>query len=348
MKTYLVGGAVRDRLLGRTPKERDWVVVGASPADMRKRGYRQVGRDFPVFLHPDTGEQHALARTERSTGPGHVDFACRADSGVSLEQDLRRRDLTINAIAWDGTNYVDPCGGRKDLEARVLRHVSPAFRDDPLRVFRVARFAAELPQFVVCEETVALMAAMVPELAGLSGERVWQELHKAAAAPCPARFFDVARALGGAHWFRGLELDRTVSLYRERQFPDGGTAIVALGWVHDAQPLRSLLAALRAPTLIRRGSALLAAHGTTLTARPLDAEAFVDALGAIQAFRPGRLPALVINAATGCTNTPAAPLHRLLDQLRAVRVDIAPGPGYGVALRRARIETVRRWQRLNG
>ena len=163
------------------------MVVGATPADLLKRGYRQVGRDFPVFLHPDTGEEYALARTERRTGPGHTDFVCRADPGVTLEEDLKRRDLTMNAIAADGPDLVDPYGGRRDIEARLLRHVSPAFRDDPLRVFRVARFAAQLPGFTVCEETTALMADMVPELQALPGERVWQELAKAMAGAAPAR-----------------------------------------------------------------------------------------------------------------------------------------------------------------
>ena len=196
MKTYLVGGAVRDRLLGRESAEKDWVVVGATPTDLLKRGYRQVGRDFPVFLHPDTGEEFALARTERRTGPGHADFVCRADPDVTLEEDLKRRDLTINAIAStsEGTDHVDPYGGRRDIEARLLRHVSPAFRDDPLRVFRVARFAAQLPGFTVCEATTALMADMVPELAALPGERVWQELAKAMAGAAPARFFEVSCA----------------------------------------------------------------------------------------------------------------------------------------------------------
>ena len=145
MQVYEVGGAVRDALLGEPVSERDWVVVGASGQDLINAGYRQVGTDFPVFLHPDTGEEYALARTERKTGPGYTGFEFDTAATVTLEEDLQRRDLTINAIARDGDgNLIDPCGGQGDLEQRVLRHVSAAFSEDPLRVLRVARFMAQL------------------------------------------------------------------------------------------------------------------------------------------------------------------------------------------------------------
>lgn len=337
MKTYLVGGAVRDRLLGREPVERDWVVVGATPQDLLRRGYRQVGRDFPVFLHPDTGEEYALARTERRTGPGHTDFVCRADPAVTLEEDLKRRDLTINAIASDGTDEVDPYGGRRDIEARVLRHVSPAFRDDPLRVFRVARFAAQLPEFTVCAETTALMAEMVPELGALPGERVWQELAKAMAGTVPARFFEVLRTLDGADWFADLDLDKTVALYAERRFPDGDAALVALGWVTPPDVVEATYTRLRAPRLVRRASTLLAKHGRTLTAAGASAAAVVDGFGAIEAFRTGRVAGLVVDAAAACAGEPHEPLHTLMRELRRVRVNVAPGREHGVALRAARI-----------
>lgn len=340
MKTYLVGGAVRDRLLGREHTEKDWVVVGATPADLLKRGYRQVGRDFPVFLHPDTGEEYALARTERRTGPGHTDFVCRADPGVTLEEDLERRDLTINAIAADGSDHVDPYGGRRDIEARLLRHVSPAFRDDPLRVFRVARFAAQLPGFTVCGETTALMADMVPELAALPGERVWQEFAKAMAGSAPARFFEVLRTLDGAEWFTGLDLDKTVGLYRERRFSDGEIALVALGWVTPPDVAEATYTRLRAPRLIRRASTLLARHGPTLTRGSASAAAIVDAFGAVEAFRTGRIAGLVLDAATTCAGKPREPLHALVGELRRIRVNFAPGPEHGDALRAARIDHV--------
>lgn len=201
MKTYRVGGAVRDTLLGLPVHERDFVVVGASVEEMLARGFRQVGKDFPVFLHPQTQEEYALARTERKSAPGYHGFVVHAAADVTLEQDLARRDLTINAIAQaeDGT-IVDPYGGVRDLEARVLRHVSAAFVEDPVRLLRVARFAARFAAlgFVVAEETLQLMRRMVDngEVDALVPERVWQEIVKALATLHPARFFEVLREVG--------------------------------------------------------------------------------------------------------------------------------------------------------
>src|ERR1041384_6450621 len=166
MRVYLVGGAVRDRLLGREVSERDWVVVGATPGELERAGYIPVGRDFPVFLHPKTKEEHALARLERKVGPGYRGFTTEFSPSVSLEDDLKRRDLTINAMAQDDAGQViDPYGGLRDLDARVLRHVSPAFGEDPVRILRVARFAARYaPQgFRVADETMELMRRMVAD-----------------------------------------------------------------------------------------------------------------------------------------------------------------------------------------
>ncbi|SEW12518.1 multifunctional CCA addition/repair protein [Luteibacter sp. 329MFSha] len=201
MDIYLVGGAVRDKLLGRTVVDRDWVVVGATPDEMLAAGYRAVGKDFPVFLHGDTKEEYALARTERKTGRGYHGFAFHADPSVTVEQDLERRDLTINAIAErdDGT-LVDPFGGVGDIEARVLRHVSDAFAEDPVRLLRVARFAARYAPlgFRVAEETMALMRRMVEdgEVDHLVPERVWAETRKALAEPMPSAFLRVLRESG--------------------------------------------------------------------------------------------------------------------------------------------------------
>jgi tRNA nucleotidyltransferase (CCA-adding enzyme) len=212
MKAYLVGGAVRDRLLGLPVQERDWVVVGAAPADMIARGFRPVGREFPVFLHPTTHEEYALARTERKTAPGYRGFAVQAEPDVTLEQDLLRRDLTINAMAEDAEGrLIDPYGGRRDLEARWLRHVSPAFGEDPVRILRVARFAARYAAlgFRVAEDTMALMRDMVlaGEVDALVAERVWAELVKALSETAPAAFFEVLRDCGAlARLFP--ELDR--------------------------------------------------------------------------------------------------------------------------------------------
>ena len=201
MDTYLVGGAVRDALLGLPPGDRDWVVVGATPRQMLEAGFKAVGRDFPVFLHPDTGEEHALARTERKSGRGHRGFVVDADPSVTLEEDLQRRDFTINAIARDARGeLVDPYRGADDIDARVLRHVGPAFAEDPLRVLRAGRFMARLAPlgFTVAPETLSLMRSMVAsgELDTLVPERVWQELRKALAAPRPSAFLATLRDCG--------------------------------------------------------------------------------------------------------------------------------------------------------
>lgn len=199
MQIYLVGGAVRDELLGLPVQERDWVVVGATPEQMQAQGFRAVGNDFPVFLHPESGEEYALARTERKTAPGYHGFATRFSPDVTLREDLSRRDLTINAIAFNPVTgeYIDPCGGRSDLTARILRHVSPAFVEDPLRVLRVARFAARFRAlgFRLADETTALLRQMVAsgELVTLVPERVWQETRKALATQAPAEYIRVLR-----------------------------------------------------------------------------------------------------------------------------------------------------------
>ncbi|WP_426766376.1 multifunctional CCA addition/repair protein [Erwinia aphidicola] len=201
MKTYLVGGAVRDGLLNLPLKDKDWVVVGASPQQMLDAGYEQVGRDFPVFLHPSSHEEYALARTERKSGSGYTGFVCYAAPDVTLEQDLARRDLTINAIAQDADgNFYDPYRGREDLKLRLLRHVSAAFNEDPLRVLRVARFAARFAHlnFRVADETLALMRAMAAsgELAHLTAERVWKETESALLTRNPQVYFQVLRDCG--------------------------------------------------------------------------------------------------------------------------------------------------------
>lgn len=201
MEVYLVGGAVRDEHLGIPVKERDWCVVGASPEDLLSLGYKPVGKDFPVFLHPESGEEYALARTERKTGAGYHGFCFHADPAVTIEEDLRRRDLTINAMARheDGT-LVDPFGGVADLEARVLRHVSEAFIEDPVRILRVAKFAARFSAlgFTIADDTLELMSQMVNngEVDALVAERVWRETAAALAAANPRVFFETLRHCG--------------------------------------------------------------------------------------------------------------------------------------------------------
>ena len=201
MQTYLVGGAVRDRLLGLEVRERDWVVVGATAGQLSKQGYKEVGRSFPVFLHPDTHEEYALARRETKTAPGYRGFKVDFGPEVTLEEDLKRRDLTVNAMAEDAEGrLIDPYGGERDLREKTLRHVSPAFREDPVRVLRVARFAARFAGlgFDIAPQTMALMREMVAagEVAALVAERVWQETVRALGEDAPQRFFEVLRECG--------------------------------------------------------------------------------------------------------------------------------------------------------
>jgi tRNA nucleotidyltransferase (CCA-adding enzyme) len=199
MKIYCVGGAIRDELLGLSVKDRDWVVVGATPEALLAEGYKPVGKDFPVFLHPKTREEYALARTERKTAPGYAGFVFHTETSVTLEEDLARRDLTINAIARgeDGV-LIDPYGGRRDLAARIFRHVSPAFAEDPVRILRLARFAARFADFQVAPETLALMRNMVAngEVDALVPERVWQEIARGLMEARPSRMIEVLRDCG--------------------------------------------------------------------------------------------------------------------------------------------------------
>lgn len=198
MKTYLVGGCVRDKLLNLPIKDRDWVVVGSTPEEMLSLGFQAVGKDFPVFLHPETHEEYALARTERKTAPGYRGFDIHASQDVTLEQDLARRDLSINAIAQDENgNIIDPYQGRQDIKNKILRHVSPAFSEDPVRVLRIARFAARF-EFSIADETRQLIQEMIinKELDHLVPERVWQELEKALSSQKPSLFFLALRDTG--------------------------------------------------------------------------------------------------------------------------------------------------------
>ena len=242
MQVYLVGGAVRDRLLGRPVKERDWVVVGARPEDLERLGYQPVGREFPVFLHPRTHEEYALARLERKVAPGYRGFSTEFSPTVTLEEDLRRRDLTINAMAEDaGGAIVDPYGGRRDLEARVLRHVSDAFVEDPVRVLRVARFAARYASlgFSVAPDTLRLMQRMSVsgELDALVPERVWQETDRALGEERPEVFFETLRACGAL----AVIFPEVAALYGVPQpakwHPEIDTGVhvmLALRWAADA------------------------------------------------------------------------------------------------------------------
>lgn len=355
MQVYLVGGAVRDQLLGRPVRERDWVVVGATPAEMLAAGYRAVGRDFPVFLHPQTQEEYALARLERKTGPGYRGFVTEHTPGVTLEQDLQRRDLTINAMAQEpGGALIDPYGGRRDLEARCLRHVSPAFAEDPVRILRVARFAARFAPlgFEIAADTRALMQGMVDagEVSALVPERVWRELERALEEPAPEQFFRTLAGCGalpivlpGLHWGEADEaaLREAVALA-----DDGTVRFAALAAGSPLAAIESLCGRLRVP-LRYSELALLAVRSldALMKAHHLDPAGLLDLMESCDVVRRGeRFGRLLLAAAArGC---PGAALERMRlaaaaisacrlppEQLRAL-----PGPAIASALRERRLE----------
>ncbi|HET7595607.1 MAG TPA: multifunctional CCA tRNA nucleotidyl transferase/2'3'-cyclic phosphodiesterase/2'nucleotidase/phosphatase [Burkholderiales bacterium] len=319
MKIYTVGGAVRDELLGLPVKDRDYVVVGATPDEMVRLGYKPVGREFPVFLHPVTHEEYALARTERKVGRGYHGFEFYAAPDVTLEQDLARRDLTINALARDATGrLIDPFNGSADLKAGLLRHVSAAFTEDPVRVLRVARFAARYG-FALAPETEALMRRMVAEgeVDALVPERVWQELARGLMAERPLRMFEVLHGCGALRRI-APEIAATVD-------HAGGQALAGLAaaatrgealevrfaaLARDMEPLavESLCARLRAPAACRELALLAARHGNTLLdAADLDAASLLALLDATDAWRrPERFAQLVTAALAGEAGADAA------------------------------------------
>jgi tRNA nucleotidyltransferase (CCA-adding enzyme) len=377
MQVYLVGGAVRDRLLGRAPQERDWVVVGATPEQMSALGYRPVGRDFPVFLHPQSGEEYALARLERKVAPGYRGFVTEFSPAVTLEQDLQRRDLTINAMAQsaDGT-LIDPYGGRSDLQRRVLRHVSPAFAEDPVRILRVARFAARLAPlgFQLAPETLELMRAMVRagEAAALVPERVWRELERALGEARPLAFFDTLAACGAL----GVvlpELAPAGAAAADGAYGRGARALAAAAAAGQAPvvrfaallaalpeaPIEALCARLRVPGEYRELALLAARLGTRLAGEVLppaqrlrDPVWLLDLLDSADALRrPERFAAAlqVLAARAAASGAAAEEVQRCVAALRdaarraaAVRADATeaatlPGPEIAARLRARRL-----------
>ncbi len=360
MKLYVVGGAVRDRLLGLPAADRDWVAVGATPEQMVALGYRPVGKDFPVFLHPDTHEEVALARTERKVGRGYHGFTVHAAPDVTLEDDLLRRDLTINAMAEseDGT-LIDPHGGRADLAAGILRHVSPAFAEDPVRLLRLARLAARFPHFTVAPETEALLAQLVQagEVDALVAERVWQELSRGLMAERPSRMLQVLARCGAlARLLPGLPADD----------PEPGAALDRAAAVGAAAPLPVRAALLLHPlggkAAATRAAALRTdADSAWLATRLPDAHAALQALAAAPEAeallasleqhdalrRPTRTAALLaasdLLAARQGHATALVPLVDDLaawptaDAAAAAQAQGAAGPAVGAAVRAARL-----------
>lgn len=303
MKIYQVGGAVRDRLLGLPVQDHDHVVVGATPEEMLRLGYKPVGKDFPVFLHPENHEEYALARTERKTAPGYKGFHFHAAADVTLEQDLARRDLTINAIAWDESGaIIDPYGGVADLKAGVLRHVSAAFVEDPVRILRIARFAARFG-FAIADETAALMKKMVAagEVDALVAERVWQEFAKGLGEKQPARMFEVLRDCGALsrvlpQWARLQENRALAALSRAAEAGSDLTVRYASLFVgSDAQTAEDAAERVRAPADCRDLAVLTARHGDAIArARQLSAEELLELLAHSDAMRrPERFARLI-------------------------------------------------------
>jgi len=290
VKIYVVGGAVRDRLLGLTPGDRDYVVVGGSPDDMIAAGYEPVGKDFPVFLHPQTHEEYALARTERKTGHGYHGFSCYAAPDVTLEEDLLRRDLTINAMAEDASGTViDPYGGQQDIQARVLRHVSEAFAEDPVRILRVARFAARFPKFTIAPETQSLMRVMVSsgEAKHLVPERVWQEVSRGLMAEQPERLFDVLDRCGAANdLFAGVLPPPGVLACAAQQALVLPVRVALWLSACSAEQVADLANALRLPTDCKELAVLLARYQQALlTLDGLSAEDQLNTLERCDALR---------------------------------------------------------------
>ena len=316
MKTYVVGGAVRDELLGLPVEDRDHVVVGSTPEEMERLGYKPVGKDFPVFLHPKTHEEYALARTERKSGRGYKGFTVHASPEVTLEEDLRRRDLTINAMAKaeDGT-LIDPFGGREDLERRRLRHVSEAFVEDPVRILRTARFAARFG-FEVAPETMALMKRIVAsgEADYLVPERVWQEFSKGLMEKEPERMFAVLEATG-------LQ-QKLLPELRERIGISGSLAVrfARLAWPLKEAEVRALTERLKAPAEVRELALLACRNRVALRASRLATPAaLLELLKRADAFRrPERFAELIEVARRDVPIVDTARLERALEAARAV------------------------------
>jgi tRNA nucleotidyltransferase (CCA-adding enzyme) len=316
VKTYVVGGAVRDELLGLAVQDRDHVVVGSTPEEMERLGYKPVGKDFPVFLHPETHEEYALARTERKSGRGYKGFTVHASPEVTLEEDLKRRDLTINAMAKadDGT-IVDPFGGRHDLKKRILRHVSDAFVEDPVRILRTARFAARFG-FSIAPETLALMKRMVEsgETDYLVPERVWQEFAKGLMEDEPERMFEVLEATG-------LQQKLFPEL-RERVGISGSLPVrfARLAWPLKEPEVQALAERLKAPGEVRELALLASRNRVALrAARLATPQALLELLKRTDAFRrPERFEQLVEVAQRDVPVVDTARLERALEAASAV------------------------------
>lgn len=357
MEIYLVGGAVRDELLGRPIKERDWVVVGATPEEMIAQGYQPVGKDFPVFLHPKTHEEYALARTERKTGKGYKGFHFYAAPDVTLLDDLIRRDLTINAMAKNKITgeIIDPHNGKLDLKQKIFRHVSAAFSEDPVRILRVARFASQFVDFTVCDETNTLMHYMVKagEVNALVAERVWKELSRALICENPLRFFDVLKNCGALPiLFPEFQTHINLSVLHQAVTASQSGTIRFAALLHDLpiDAVQSLCKRYRVPTEYAELAVLVSKfHATYQQLYSASAEQLLSILKSIDAFRrPERFAEWLL------TCHAIHPQHdysaKLLRALQAAKeVDIQPllaqklaGKAFADALHQLQIEAIKK------
>ncbi|WP_421419315.1 tRNA nucleotidyltransferase [Pseudoalteromonas lipolytica] len=367
MQVYLVGGAVRDALLGREVKERDYVVVGATPEQLIKQGYQQVGKDFPVFLHPKTKEEYALARTERKQGQGYTGFICDFTPDVTLEQDLIRRDLTVNAIAQaeDGT-LVDPFGGQSDIENRLLRHVSDAFSEDPLRILRVARFAARYHYlgFSIAPETERLLIAMVKagELETLTAERVWLECEKSLSDGAFAEFLNTLFKIGGLHVISPtLESKWSDALYQTMQarfdyankhsITDTALLFSQVTLSLTESDIHTIAQQIRLPNEVRDVALNTVAHRSILSDKQPDCDALLGCFNRLDLWRrPERLNA-VLKALEISEQKPVAcitQLHQVTEQASAVDpqqfiVQGIKGADIKTALENARLSIIKNY-----
>ncbi len=359
MKSYLVGGAVRDGLLGITPKERDWLVVGGSEGEMLDLGFKRADAQFPVFLHPETGEEYALARTETKSGSGYKGFEVDTDPEINLQQDMARRDFTINAMARDESgNLIDMYGGRNDLARRQLRHISPAFVEDPLRVLRAARFAARL-DFTVAAETMVLLKQMVKsgELATIKRERLWRELVNAITGKSPWLFFEVLQECGALQWLNlaipDLSNAITCLMRAERitKSPVVRVASVLYSFAAEEGGLKALDESLRPPADYARLLSALVSHATDIElAADADAAAILRLITELRAEQhPDRLEEF---QQAGCAIWPKK-MERLIPNLTraieaigsvsaaALQVSGLDGKELGAELKRLRLDAIR-------
>lgn len=341
---YLVGGAVREKLL-RTDlmTDKDWVVVGATTEEMYTAGFTLVGGHFPVFLHPISKEEYALARTEKKQGSGHKGFVVDSSPDVTIEDDLRRRDLTINAIAIrQDSTVIDPCRGLEDLRSKTLRHVSEAFIEDPLRVYRVARFAALLPDFEIAHETLDMMTKMSAELSTLSAERVWAECAKAMRGLTPYRFFETISKVGAVDpWFSDLTILSLVGIMREQKLRHLN-AIAAIGWFHDEETVNKFCRQLKVPGKVFRLIREVARHGQALCElKRKTPEDVLHVLLQSHAMRPGDAFTRLIDAVEALSSIDLSAIRNLVKHLKLLRVVGKSAEEYGTELRNRRLKYIK-------